>query len=493
MFCDRTRLWKTGLLIGWLLFLPGAGSVLAADMLGLESPSILGKQTLVPEPSPPEGPPAILAEREKSEAGENKQETSWTLLSGPEAQDMTLSQALTRMLEQHQRIKAAEADLQAAIATLAKTRTGYFPELKMTTDSGREVINNANTTPDTAMPMRHMNLTVNQMLWDFGKAKAEVGKAEISVRQLQNNVELARQDLLLEGITASINLLRAHQTLEFAQQSVDNIQKQAGLEESRVDLGSGFPTDVLQAKSQLAGAQARHSRAKGGLVNAMNRYRAVFNAEPPVREKLHALQVPQSQLPATLEELIHLTRSDNLQLKNAGLSEELAGLDVDRVLASDLAPKLNLIGESKFSRNDNGTEGNKESRSIKMELSYALNFGLPGLDAMQVARKQKLAVSSRKHDTMMTVDEQARNAWQNLVTARENADFLANQVRIAMAYLRLAQEERVQGRRSLIDVLSGETTVINAQSDAAAAESDVVIAAYTILKVVGRLALATVQ
>ncbi|MBF0427031.1 MAG: TolC family protein, partial [Magnetococcales bacterium] len=308
-------------------------------------------------------------------------------------------------------------------------------------------------------------------------------------QQLENSLQLARQDLLLEGITAYISLLRAHQTLEFAQQSVDNIQKQAGLEESRVDLGSGFPTDVLQAKSQLAGAQARLSRARGGLINAINHYRSLFEEEPPTRDQLHPLHVPPDHLPATLAEVTRLTRAENLQLKNAELGQGAADLEIDRVKADELAPKLNLVSEAKLSRNDNGVAGNKEDKAIRMELSYAFNTGFSGFAALTSAREQKLAVASRAQDTRMSVDEQARNAWQGLMTARENADFLENQVRIAQEFLRLAQEERLQGRRSLIDVLSGETTVINAQSDAAAATADVAIAAFTILKVTGKLTL----
>jgi len=62
-----------------------------------------------------------------------------------------------------------------------------------------------------------------------------------------------------------------------------------------------------------------------------------------------------------------------------------------------------------------------------------------------------------------------------------------NQADIAAAFLELAREERKLGNRSLIDVLTGETELINAQSDAESAESDVIIAAYKLLNIVGEL------
>ena len=54
-------------------------------------------------------------------------------------------------------------------------------------------------------------------------------------------------------------------------------------------------------------------------------------------------------------------------------------------------------------------------------------------------------------------------------------------------FLRLARKERKLGRRSLLDVLSGETVEINASSDATNAENQVIVAAYSMLFVMGDL------
>ena len=85
------------------------------------------------------------------------------------------------------------------------------------------------------------------------------------------------------------------------------------------------------------------------------------------------------------------------------------------------------------------------------------------------------------------VEQQARDSWENLRTSRENAGLLKNQANIASEFLDFARKERQLGRRSLIDVLAGETALIDASSDAASAEVDVAIAVYTLLNVTGRL------
>jgi outer membrane protein TolC len=59
--------------------------------------------------------------------------------------------------------------------------------------------------------------------------------------------------------------------------------------------------------------------------------------------------------------------------------------------------------------------------------------------------------------------------------------------------LKLARKERKLGKRSLIDVLSGETAEINAKSDAESANFQLIISAYSILSVIGILKLEAVK
>ena len=70
---------------------------------------------------------------------------------------------------------------------------------------------------------------------------------------------------------------------------------------------------------------------------------------------------------------------------------------------------------------------------------------------------------------------------------------LRNQANIAAEFLTLARKERKLGKRSLLDLLTGETNLVNAESDAASAERDVDIAAFTLLAVMGKLDAKTIM
>jgi len=56
-----------------------------------------------------------------------------------------------------------------------------------------------------------------------------------------------------------------------------------------------------------------------------------------------------------------------------------------------------------------------------------------------------------------------------------------------LEFLKLTREERDLGRSSFMDVLTSETTLINALSEAVTAETSTVTKAYELLEVIGLL------
>ena len=115
------------------------------------------------------------------------------------------------------------------------------------------------------------------------------------------------------------------------------------------------------------------------------------------------------------------------------------------------------------------------------------------MNSYRASQQNYLAASNQMQDARTLVEEQAKNTFEQLQVAQENAGFLENQANIAGEFLALAREERQLGRRSLIDVLSGETAEINALSDAEAAKSQVAITAYTLLFILGKLDISSVK
>ena len=411
---------------------------------------------------------------------------------GAGARAQSLQESLSFMIEDHKRIRAAEADVASARDTAIASLGDWFPTLDATASYGLEEQRKPDAVDSKFYP-RQVDFTLTQLLWDFGATNGTIRAAKRTYDQAQATLSSTRQALILEGVTAHVNLIRANELVRFALMSEENVKRQTELEDARVQRGSGFSTDVLQAKTQLAGAQARRVQVEGALQNARNRYRAVFYRDPGDLQSLVKPKPPIDMLPPSLDEAIEIAMESNPQLNAQLIAADIARETVNQTRGTELFPTLNAVGTSTYKQDVQGTSGFKGEQLIKVELTYALNLGMTQVNTLRAAKSAFSATQDRYGDARTQIEELARNAWQNFLTAKENAEALRNQANIANEFLELARKERQLGRRSLIDVLAGETALINSNSDAVSAETDVMLAVYNLVSVMGFLELDVIE
>lgn len=405
----------------------------------------------------------------------------------------SLRESLNDLITSHKRVLAANADLEAARENIRVARGDWFPNLDITANQGWEEQQKPEGSDNTGMSPRNVETSVTQKLWDFGSTNSAIRRANLVYRQLSANRDSAQQSVMLDGLLAHLNLVRQFKLLNFSRSSAENIKRQAELEDARVQRGSGLSTDVLQAKTQLAGAQARVIRTAGDLKNALNRYRAVFGNVPEDLGRLKDPRLPLEILPESLDELLYIVEETNPTLKAERLGTAIAREDVTKTRVDQFLPKFDVKGEHKLKEDSGGTLGSQQDWLVKLEASYSLNLGLTAVNTLRASTQNQIATVNRFGDQRDQIEEQARNAWNQLQTTQKNAQSTHNQADIASEFLELARRERQLGNRSLIDVLAGETALINASSDATSADTDVAIAVFTMLSVMGQLDISSVN
>lgn len=403
-----------------------------------------------------------------------------------------LSELLPELMLSHQLVKASESDLSAATERTREARGGFFPNLNVAADYGREVQNKPFGAADTSMVGRRVDVSITQLLYDFGATGAVARSAKLTRDAAADNLEATKQQLMLRGITAFLNVRRSALVVLFARQSVDNIRKQAELEDALVRRGAGLSTDALQAKTQLAGAEARRVQSEGALNINRNIYRTVFGADPGNLNSMVRPKLPLDLLPQTVNEGVGIAVRENPQL-TAAESGALVTRENLKTAASLFLPRIDAIAQSVYKEDSGGAVGHQQEMVGKLTLSFPFNLGFTAMNTLNAAENDTSAVDQRLIEARRVVEEQVRNSWQNMLTARENSRLLRNQANIAAEFLELARKERQLGNRSLLDVLAGETALINANSDATSAETDVAIATYTLLQAMGRLKLDTIR
>ncbi len=394
---------------------------------------------------------------------------------------------LPDLLKNHDLIRSYKERHVAAGFLLRQSRAGYYPSIDLTANGGTEDIDKEGL-PETYHERHYAGLRATQLITDFGLTSGTIEKSRILSERAGRELASVQQQVILEGVTAYLNLVRARDKLKYAFESEANIKKQTGMEETLVEKGAGLTSDVLQAKYQLAGAMALRIRAEGDLALAKNRFNAVFK-QLVTDDRINGLQpllLPENRFPETMETAIERAMDKNAISALSKLDVEMARKEV-RIRKSTRYPKFNLYAEAKHRDDDAGVRGYKNDSLLGLELTYNLFRGGGDRAALLAARADLSAAASQLQSTRCFIEEQVRNAWQNLSTNRSNARLLKEQTDIVGEFLKMARKERKLGTRSLLDVLTGETTFINSISNAISAETDTVIAGYNLLYAMGEL------
>jgi adhesin transport system outer membrane protein len=397
-----------------------------------------------------------------------------------------ISGFLGELLKTDRRIQSSKSDLDKETLN-AKAKMGdWYPNLKLTSWTGRERIENP-TTAATSLNAREADLTFTQLLWDFGKTSAAVRQADLKVEKKTTTLDAVRQNVIVEAAAAYVNLHRAHEVRDYAIRSEQNLMRQLQLERDKLASGAGKASDVQQVQATLSGASARRARIDLALQQAGNRFFSEFGRNPTAAAALVRPALPVDVLPASQEEAVRSAMEGSLTLSNARKDLSIEREAVREERANSLLPKLEFIHDYKRKSNIAGTAGIKTENFSKVQLTWDFDLGFSGRHKVEAAEFGVNKASSDLTDAERNVTLQVRNAWQSLDIAKRAKTYLDEQVSAAGQFLELARKEHLAGKRPLLDVLNGETILMNAQADAASAEADILLSAYNLLLVMGRL------
>ena len=397
----------------------------------------------------------------------------------------TLRSRLITVLKNHEEIKSFENQVEQARARYSQSKGLYYPTMDLRADGGREKINKE-FIADTEENRYNITLRANQLITDFGKTQDSIARSGVLLDQANARLESKRQQVLLQGITAYINIVKARERLRLSRQSEERIKELTGIEKTLVEKQAGLSSDVLQAKSQLAGAMALRVQAEGDLSIARNRFQVVFShaLDTAEIEQLKDIEAPFKKLPVMLEEAVSIAQKQNPELMATLYNTQIAEKDIDIAKAA-FYPQLNLYAEALKKDNDAGIKGYSDELSAGVEFRYNLFNGGMDRAALKSAVANKNASSYNAEYAQKIIREQVHNTWEQLSILKQRSDLLEQQAEIVENFLILAKKERKMGTRSLLDVLNGEINFINAVASSIATRQDTKIAAYNLFFAMG--------
>lgn len=407
--------------------------------------------------------------------------TSLCSLASP-ASAQTLEDALNSAYQKNPTLAAERKNHSANEERVSQAISGFRPEVSASYSASRSETQVGSAAEETNYP-KTMGLTVVQPVFSGGETVFNVKSAKYRVGSSAESLRDIEQSVLLDAITAYLNVVKDQAVLELSQKNRDVLTTQLEYTQTRFDVGELTKTDVAQAEARLSAAKADVATAQGNLEASRANFERVTLMKPNSLAKPNTLPV----IPQSLDESIERATINNPKLKSAEQLEVSADYDA-KASVSRLLPEVQVVGRINDQEGLSAFRGREqEERSVTMEVTVPLYQTGAEYSRIRQARRiheaRKFDVNANRNQ----VREDVVRAWERVQSSTSSIAAYEDAVRAAEVALEGVKLEADVGSRTTLDVLDAERELFQSRVNLTIAERDRAVAMYTLLASIGDL------
>jgi len=414
------------------------------------------------------------------------------LMGSVAASAESLEEALAAAYESNPQLMAQRAALRAIDEGVSQAQAGYLPSLSGQYSYGESKTRAPNrdgvltTTPGSR---EQYSLTATQNLFNGFRDSNAMKRAKSSVMAGRAQLQSVEQQVLLEAVTAYMNVLRDEAVVDLNKNNVQVLERQLQASQDRFRVGEVTRTDVAQSEARLEGAKSSLLTAEATLAASRAQYRRVVGNTPA------SLETPSSDpvLPASLDEAIEAAMQLSPGVIAARYNEESAAYRVKEASGA-LLPSLDVQAgwsdttQSGFDERVGSTfDIPSTTKSIGVQLSVPLYQGGARYSAVRQAKQQRSQRLMEIHQAERVAQENVFVAWDQYRAAVGQIKSTEAQVRASEIALEGVRQEAYVGSRTTLDVLNAEQELLNARVALVRAQRDEAVTAYSLVSAVGKL------
>jgi outer membrane protein len=398
------------------------------------------------------------------------------------AEGFTLEQAVDTALRNNPGLKAADAQIEIALAGVLRSSSGFLPKVTLSetysktnnplmvfgTKLNQEIVTpqdfdvNVINHPDT-ISNYNTRFAVVQPVFNGGKEYLGVRQAKLSRDASLQDREQAKQETVYGVIKSYYGLLLAREAHKVALQSLETSEENVKLAEARYRAGAVLQSDLLRAKVQYAEVREMVSRSENGMKLAsasLNFAMGVPQSTEYVVDDTLSVREAKTDMDQLIEEAS--TRRPDIMSMELNRKNAEAGIGQAR---AEYLPSLNLMGQVDWN-STNVAEADAKSWAVMAVLQWNLFDGLVTKSKVREAIASTQKMKALEEQTKSAVQLQVRQAFYSLSTSLDRIAATASSVQEAEEGLRIVQKRYEVGMTNFVDVLGAETALIRARNNA---------------------------
>ncbi|MCP3383110.1 MULTISPECIES: TolC family outer membrane protein [unclassified Bradyrhizobium] len=402
----------------------------------------------------------------------------------------TIEAALVRAYQNNPQLNAQRAQVRSTDENVPQALSGYRPKVNVTLGTGYQyqdiqaVQKGLSIHNPDPLQSNSAALTVNQTLYNGNQTANKTRAAESQVSGAREALRVLEQTVLLQAATSYMDYLRDAATLEVQRSNVRVLEQTLKQTRDRFNVGEVTRTDVAQSEAQLAAGKTQALTAESNLTTTRANFRRIIGNEPT---NLAPGSPVDRFLPGTIATAVSLSL-----VENPSVTAAMYGIDVNflQVKISEGALLPTVTVQAGVSTGYQQTLQVFRTNTASAIATASIPIFQGGAE-YSLIRQSKENLAQQRLNLETTRDQTRANvvqAWGQLEAGKAQVQSAQAQVTASEIALNGVREEAKAGQRTTLDVLNAQQALVNARVALVTAQHDRVVASYSVLSAVGRLA-----
>ncbi len=408
----------------------------------------------------------------------------------------TMSAALALAYAGNPDLNQQRAGVRATDENLPRASSNWRPSVSGTAQAGYNYLGVSADTQGSLLRQktgsvpRGYALSVTQNIFDGNRTINGVRQAESNIFGAREDLRNTELNVLLNGATAYMNVLRDTAILDLRQNNIIVLEEQLRQTRDRFNVGEVTRTDVAQAEASLASGRSDYFAAQGNLQTSIANFRQVIGIQPT---RLEPARTIESLLPRNVGSAVQIGLSEHPMVQSALHAVDAAALQV-KLVEGELYP---TVGVSASVDKTLAASGFPHYDVFNTTVVGQITVPIyTGGEVYARARQAKETLGQARLQADLERDlvrAGVVSSWGALNSARAVVQSSRAAVKAAEIALDGVREEAKVGQRTTFDVLQQQQILVNARVTLVSAQRDRVVASYSVMAAIGRLSAANLN
>ncbi|MCK4546965.1 MAG: TolC family protein [Candidatus Eisenbacteria sp.] len=341
-------------------------------------------------------------------------------------------------------------------------------------DMGKQII--------MPLEMKTFSVDVTQPLFTGGALYQARKIASRSLDAARSDLMAVRQSVALEARKAYYNLIKSQGLLRIAQETEAQVTESKRVVDKMFEVGLVPRSDVLRVDASLAGVRQSMQQAEEGVELARAQLNIILNRPMDAAVSVEpTVEIVPFDRP--LKECTETALANRPDLHQMSANVDIARRGVKAQMGS-LLPSVALVYHYEWS--DLATAfAPQDSWRLMGVLSYDLPLGFGNVARVRGARAQAREVERGLEMLTDGIGLEVKAAWSSLSVARKGLEFAETQLASATENRRVMDRRYREGDATYLDLLDGDTLLIQAKVNNLSTRIDYRIAVASLRKAMG--------